>query len=72
MGKKPTTLRAGRRVEALAHRYLHDAAFHALVTRLRQLDVSDRDLRDAVRFALGLRRSEREHPMAVPPSGGGR
>lgn len=58
-GQKPSS---ARRVDRLASRYLNDAAFHALVTRFRQSDVSDRDLKDAVWFALLLRRSERQSP----------
>jgi len=63
---QPGTSLAVRRVEATAHRYLHDAPFHALVTRFREAlaagEVTEDDLRDAALFAILLRRSEHNHP----------
>lgn len=50
------------RVERIVHRYLHDVTFHALVANLhhglRTGRVSERDLCDALRLAIAIRRAE--------------
>jgi hypothetical protein len=50
--------------DAIAHRYLHDARFHALVVRFSQAladgDVTTKDLRDALRLAIVFAQLDRE------------
>ncbi|HXO84678.1 MAG TPA: hypothetical protein VN803_04050 [Gemmatimonadales bacterium] len=45
-----------KKFERIAHRYLHDARFHVMVSRFRHFlasrQGSPRDLRDAVRLAI--------------------